>query len=189
MEPKAEAKKMVGLPVAVVSPIDLGRLTRELESIDDLLHQSELRNDPQPKLPASSRLLDQAIELNKINIQDTGERKLLIQFLEATKAKAPIMHMSFSADPPTVFLEKLISWIRREIHPLALITVGLQPNIGAGCVLRTSNKYFDLSLRQDFEKKKGLLRDAISEKLAQIEPETKIKPLAETVPSAAELPA
>jgi hypothetical protein len=164
--PKAQHTTMVGLPVQVVSPTDLGRLIRELEKLDDLLHQAELRQEAEVKMPHTSRLLDKTLELNKINLLTAAERRELLQFLEAIKAKAPVLHMSFSADPPAVFLEKVAGWFRKEIHPLALVTVGLQPNIGAGCVLRTKNKYFDLSLRKDFDQKKDLLREAISEKVA-----------------------
>lgn len=166
MAPKAQTPKMVGLPVQVVSPTDLGRLTRELEKLDDKLHQAELRKEGEIKMPRTSRLLDKSLELNKINLLDAADRRLLIQFLEATHAKAPVLHMSFSADPPASFMEKIVTWFRKEVHPLALVTIGLQPNIGAGCVLRTRNKYFDLSLRQEFEEKKGLLREALAEKLA-----------------------
>jgi len=65
--------------------------------------------------------------------------------------------MSLSADPSTRFLEKLVTWLRREIHPQVLLTIGLQPTLGAGCVLRTPNRQFDFSLRQDFAKKRDLL--------------------------------
>ena len=54
-----------------------------------------------------------------------------------------------------------MTWLRREIHPLVLMTVGLQPNIGAGCIVRTTNKYFDFSLRQDFANKRDLLQAAL----------------------------
>jgi hypothetical protein len=47
-----------------------------------------------------------------------------------------------------------------------LITIGLQPNIGAGCVVRTTNKYFDLSIKQDFLSKRNLLLEALKAKTA-----------------------
>jgi hypothetical protein len=54
-------------------------------------------------------------------------------------------------------MAKLTAWLRTNIHPTLLITVGLQPGIGAGCVVRTANKYFDLSLGKSFVKKRELL--------------------------------
>jgi hypothetical protein len=41
------------------------------------------------------------------------------------------------------------------------MTVGVQPTIAAGCIMRTTNKYFDFSLRQDFEGKRDLLLEEL----------------------------
>jgi hypothetical protein len=155
---------MVGLPMLVATPTDLGRLIRELEGLDEQLLQASLRKK-EVKMPRTSKFLDEALDMNKVNLLDAAERKLLVEFLTSIRAKAPVLHMSFSADPPVAFIEKMMAWMRREIHPLALITIGLQPNIGAGCIIRTKNKYFDLSLRQDFAKKRELLRQAIVDKM------------------------
>ena len=67
------------------------------------------------------------------------------------------MHISFSADPSPLFTQKLITWLRAELHPLVLIQIGIQPNMGAGCVVRTTNKYFDFSLRSRFKEKGAVL--------------------------------
>lgn len=159
-------KKMVGLPVLVASPVDLSRLIRELENLNEEILQASLRSKGHElKAPTMSRLMDKTLETNKLDILNDADRKMLYEFLVATKAKAPVLHMSFSADPAPAFMEKLVTWLRQEIHPLVLVTVGLQPNLGAGCIVRTTNKYFDLSLKQDFLKKKDLLMQAIKEKV------------------------
>ncbi len=101
--------------------------------------------------------MDQTIQLNKVDLANDTHRKQLQEYLILIKQKAPILHISFSADPTSAFIEKIMAWLRREIHPLVLLTIGLQPNIGAGCVVRSTNKYFDFSLRKDFEKKRDLL--------------------------------
>jgi hypothetical protein len=90
------------------------------------------------------------------------DRQRLQQFLVDIKERSPVIHVSFSADPSPLFAEKLVTWLRREIHPLLLLNIGLQPNIGAGCILRTTNKYFDFSLKQDFANKRNLLRGALA---------------------------
>jgi hypothetical protein len=146
------------LPPLVASTTDVGRLIREVEAIDESLHQLKLRKSAAAdKAPKTSQLMDKMVELNKLNLVHETDRQELKAYLEAVREKAPVLHMSFSADPSVQFVEKLISWLRREIHPQALLTIGLQPNIGAGCILRTTNKIFDLSLRQDFAQKKDVL--------------------------------
>jgi hypothetical protein len=37
----------------------------------------------------------------------------------------------------------------------------LQPTLGAGCVVRTTNRQFDFSLRQDFARKRDLLLEKL----------------------------
>lgn len=153
-----EAKKVTHLPLSAISPADIGRLSRELETINNALLEMSVRKSGEAvKMPQTSRLMDQLIELNTLNLLHQGDRLLLNQFLQAIKHRAPVMHMSFSADPSTTFLEKLITWLRREIHPQVLLNIGLQPTIGAGCVVRTTNHQFDFSLRQDFAKNRTLL--------------------------------
>ncbi len=147
------------LPLQVTSPVDVGRLLRELESIDSLLSQAALRKEVTTKLPKTTGLMDQTIMLNKIDLSDSSQRKVLADYLKAVKSKAPVLHMSFSADPSTAFIEKLLTWLRKELDVNVLVTVGLQPTIGAGCIVRSTNKYFDFSLRQDFASKRGLLLD------------------------------
>ena len=159
--------KTLVLPVQVVTPTDLGRLIREFESIDSELTQTDLRGQSESaKMPKTSKLMDQMLEQNKLDVLHADQRKLLGDFLKAVKAKAPILHMSFSQDPSVAFMDKLVTWLRREIHVQTLVTIGLQPNIGAGCIVRSTNKQFDLSLRQHFEKQKGLLADQLSAPVA-----------------------
>jgi hypothetical protein len=165
--PNTAETQALQLPLQVASPVDVGRLLRELEAIDDLLTQAGLRGDgAQVKLPKTTGLLDQTILLNKINMAEASDRKKLTTFLKAIKAKAPLLHISFSADPSTAFIDKLLTWLRKELHPNVLLTIGLQPNIGAGCIVRSMNKYFDFSLRQDFAGKRALLLEKLGPILA-----------------------
>lgn len=150
--------KTLVLPLMVASPADVGRLIHELDLIEDALLQLGLRTGgSKVKLPATSRLMDQTIQANKLNLLHKNDIASLRRFLKEVKQQSPVLHISFSADPTPHFIEKLMTWLRREIHPAVLLTSGLQPNIGAGCIVRTANKQFDLSLRQDFVKKRDLL--------------------------------
>src|ERR1700689_3022724 len=102
MAPKPDAppasKAGVGrLPASVTSPIDLGRLIAELEQIDELMLQLSLRHGGKgAKLPKTTRLLDQAVELNGVNLLQQDDRKALMKFFVECKAHAPMLHISFS---------------------------------------------------------------------------------------------
>ena len=160
MAPKSA---LVGLPLEVVGPVDVGRLLRELETIDNTLLEMGIRSGgTQPAVPKTSHMMERVIEFNKLNLLQEADRKQLQQLLVTVKERAPLLHISFSSDPTPVFIEKLMTWLRREIHPVVLLTIGLQPNIGAGCIVRSTNHYFDFSLRQDFMKKRDLLMSKLA---------------------------
>ncbi|HEX4774750.1 MAG TPA: hypothetical protein VH234_04505 [Candidatus Saccharimonadales bacterium] len=146
------------LPVLISSPADVGRLEHELNQIDETLTQLGLRAPgTEVKMPKTSRLMDIMVDQNKLNLLREEDRKELKQFLGIVKEQAPYMHISFGADPSVMFMEKLMTWLRQEIHPFVLVTVGLQPNIGAGCIVRSTNKQFDFSLGKTFMQKRELL--------------------------------
>ena len=154
----SDQKELIGLPLLVARPIDVNRLLRELESIEELSSQAELVDKQSNlKLPKTSQLMDKTVELNKLDLTKASDRKLLADLLNLVKTQAPLLHMSFNSDPSAIFIEKLVDWLRREIHPILLITIGLQPSIGAGCIVRSTNKYFDFSLRKDLSEHRELL--------------------------------
>jgi hypothetical protein len=160
MAPKAE--EHLKLPINVVSRTDVGRLVREVSELDEFLKQSKIREPgTQPKLPKTSRMLDEFLSLNQLNALHEDDRHRLYMFLQTIKERAPVLHMSFAADPSPRFQQRLMTWLRINVDSMVLVQFGLQPNIGAGLVMRTTNKYFDLSLREFFKSKRNLLVEKI----------------------------
>ena len=162
-EEKQQAKELK-LPLSVVSPVDVGRLLREVDAIDNFLLQANIRQPGTSlKLPKTTRLMDEMIQLNGLNVLTEPDRKQLHAFLTELKEHAPVLHMSFSADVSPLFMQKLMTWLRTEISPAVLVRIGLQPSIGAGCVVRTANRYFDLSLRERFNQNRHMLVQKLTE--------------------------
>lgn len=146
------------LPLQVVTRSDLGRMLREAEAIEDFLHQAAIRKAGTAlQLPRTTQSLQEFLTANNLNLLQPADRQFVISELQKVYGQGPVLHMSFSVDPSTLFLQKLISWLRQQIHPQIILQIGLQPNQGAGCIVRTTNKYFDLSLRQRFTDKRDLL--------------------------------
>lgn len=144
---------------------DVSRLRREIAALDDYLTQEALREPGQPheKLPKTSRLLDQLAQVNNVNLLDAATRRYLAEFLDDVAVNAPVVHLSFASDPSSAFLQKIVQWFRENVHPSVLVRVGLQPTLAAGCAVQTTNRYFDLSLRQHLERNKGILVDLLGE--------------------------
>lgn len=155
-------EKSVVLPISVITFIDLSRVGRELNDLDEFMLQASVRKPGTPmQLPRLSKLLDDTASINKLNLLDEKDRKALINALSFIKEHAPKLHISFSAEPNAQFVTKIAEYIRTQINSLALIQIGLQPTIAAGCILRTPNKQFDLSLRQHLKNNKPLLSELI----------------------------
>ncbi len=140
----------VHVPSLITSPTDVLRLRREIAALDNYLEQEALRagGQAQAKLPKTSRVLDELAVANKLNLLDKTTRQQIAAFLDELTKNAPVVHISFASDPSSAFMQKIVHWLRENVHPSILVRVGLQPTIAAGCVVRTTNKYFDFSLRQ-----------------------------------------
>ena len=151
------------VPAVITSPADVSRLHREIAALHDYLHQENLRKPGQAsaKLPRTSHLLDELVASNSLNLLETETRQHLLDFLADVAANAPVVHISFAVDPSAAFLQKIVHWFRENIHPSILVRVGLQPNIAAGCVVRTTNRYYDFSLREYLKKSQPILVKAL----------------------------
>ncbi|MGA3150399.1 MAG: hypothetical protein ABSD10_02155 [Candidatus Saccharimonadales bacterium] len=136
------------IPNTVMSQIDVARLIRELNNLEDFFTSVATRQSGTPMTPPRlSRTLDSLARSNKFNLLDKNQRGELNNKLDQVLKSAPLLHISFASEPSPQVMERILVWLRINIHPQTLVQVGLQPTIAAGCVLRTPNKIFDLSLR------------------------------------------
>ncbi len=150
----------MALPTLVFGMVEIHRLQRELEALEDFLQQAALRKASEKTvvaLPQVSRLLDALASENACNLLQKTDRERLSHFLQTIADSAPTIHMSFATDPSAAFTAKIVSWLRANIHPLVLLQLGLQPSIAAGTVVRTTSHVFDLSLRRHFDEQKAQL--------------------------------
>ena len=163
MAPSTKAKvQRLELPTIIFGPVEVHRLLRELESLEEFLRQAKLRNPgKQPPLPKTSRGLEVMANNNGLNLLLNDDLTKLKQFLGSVSKKAPVIHMSLAADPSATFTAKIVAWLRTNVHPYTLLQLGLQPTIAAGCELRTANKTFDFSLRNRFLQQRAMLLQSI----------------------------
>lgn len=148
------------LPATLIDRADLARLAREVEDIDNDLEAQKARAGDQAvtyRLPNLSRSLDDFAEANKLDLVDGQQRADLKKGLRLLKDHAPVMHVTFAVEADPQFLQQLVSWIRQEIHPLALVTAGIQPALAGGVYVRTPSHVYDLSLRTMLASKRDLI--------------------------------
>lgn len=150
------------LPDTIISKADVTRLQKQVAELDDKLHQHRLKNnDELPNLPVLPAAVTLTVEAFGIEINADEHRAKFLKQLEGILANSPVIHISFAVTPKPAFMQKITHWFRTEVHPTALIQVGLQPSIAAGCIVRTPNKQFDFSLRQFLQTKQDLLVQSV----------------------------
>lgn len=160
---------MLKLPILVFGIVEVRRLKRELEALEDFMKQSEIREPgKQPSVPRVSRLLDALAAENHLNLLQPQDRQRLKEFLVYVEHGSPRVHISFATDPSSAFTAKVVSWLRSSVGPDVLLEIGLQPNIAAGAILRTKNKIFDLSLRERFAESNDLLLRAFAQEAGDV---------------------
>lgn len=157
-----EQNRKLLLPAGLSSRSDLTLVITELENIDKFLQGSALRQPgSNMQLPKTSKVFEQLVSGSNLNMLVAQDRLYLAKSLNWLRSNAPMIHVSFATDPSPVFVQKLTEWLRINIAPFLFIQIGLHPNIGAGCVVRTTNKYFDFTLRKRFAKHRELLMQQI----------------------------
>lgn len=162
MEHKETKSPAFKLSDRLVGSVDLMRTLRELKGLDDWLNQAAIRSGGgQVTAPKTSTTLDEISSSNGVSLLDNAQRGQLIKALESFANSAPKIHIAFAVEPSANFLKQMISWLRTNINPIILLDVGLQPALAAGCSVRTTNKLFDMSLRNRFSDSRHLLAEAI----------------------------
>lgn len=144
------------LPASLVHPGDLSRLIRELETIDGVLQAQKVRG-VEPHLPPLSQGLEDFAEQNKVNLADDHALNELKEHLRMLKNKAPVVHLTFASDADAYSLQKITEWLRQEVNPLTLVTVGVQPALVGGVYLRTPDHVHDFSLKALLHDKRGII--------------------------------
>lgn len=151
------------LPVSLTGHSDLSRLGRAVEILESNLQAQRVRNAG-IQLPPVSQALGDFAEQNKLDLADADTLDHLKKQLRHIKEHAPVMHMTFASEVDTDTLQKLVMWLRTEVHPHALLDVGLQPSLVGGVYLRTPNKVHDFSVKALLKNK----RDIIFEELQNL---------------------
>lgn len=178
------------LPITVMNRVDVHRMLREMEALDNFVRQGRIRGG-QVNLPRLTTTLETLAAENQIDLLDDEQRDFATVEIKKLAHEAPTTHISFSLEPPAAMVQKITEWFRHEIHPAMMVQVGIQPTIGAGCVIRTQNKFFDFSLRQHLQRNHSQLMKAIHEHgeiedaaMVQAAVTAPVAPVAATAPGA-----
>ncbi len=160
MTETTEKTAPLALPPSIVTRVDVSRLVREIEWVDNEITTAMVRAKAGVQTSAQPPVSDQATEfltLNKLTLADAHARTRLIAELKKLKDTVPIIHMTFAVPADRESLQQLAAWLRSSVHPQAVIAVGLQPGLVGGVYVRTPNQIHDLSLRAKLQGSRDVL--------------------------------
>ena len=146
------------LPVQLSGKTDINRLLRELEVVEE---DMIARPGKEAGVLNVTSLMNQMAQANGYKLSEQAHRRHLAEQLTKIRDHAPAVHISFASEPSPNVTETILTWLRTNVHRYTLIQVGLQPAIAAGCVLRTPNKIFDLSLGASLQKQTPYLLELL----------------------------
>lgn len=149
------------LPPSVVRKVDLARLLREFEAVDNALTTKDVRQKAGASandMPAMSPRLSDFLQANPVDLENDEARREYIRQLKLLKKAVKVMNMTFAvaADPES--LQQLAAWVRESVHPQTVIEAHLQPALVAGVYIRSENHVFDFSVRNAIKGKREELK-------------------------------
>jgi hypothetical protein len=156
------AQLTVKLPPALIGRAHLAQLVRELEDVENNLERQKAKGE-KLSVPTLSQALADCVEMNKVELLVGTDRRDFKSALRTMKDKAPTMHFTFATQPDGESLQQLVEWVRQNIHPQALVSVGLQPALVGGVFVRTPNHVHDFSLRAKLHDSRGLIAEKLEE--------------------------
>lgn len=148
------------LPPSIVDRTDINRILRDLDEREAQFIAAAAKSQVLTTQSSNQKLSDLA-GLNSIDLADRDACQKLKAVLEQMAAKLPEIHLSLANEAPQEIIESLTTWFRTNIHPGILVKIGLQPSLAAGCVVRTPNKIFDMSLRAQIRQQQTYLEELI----------------------------
>ena len=140
---------------AIVGQSDLVRLLREVDQLDEVYRQAAI----QQRVGGSTSIgdthvsagLQQLSDLISSELVSADGRQAARQAINNLLEQSPQVRIAFASEPPLAQLRAVVDWLRQNIHSSVLVQTSVQPAIVAGCIIRSSNNVFDLSLRRSFE--------------------------------------
>jgi F0F1-type ATP synthase delta subunit len=148
----------------IINRGDMHRIMRELNALDDFFVGAKARTPgTSVQMPKTSKILEQLAAENGIQLFEESHRQALSLELKRIDEQGPGLHMSFATEPSPKTLVPIVDWLRENIHPHVLLSVGYQPKIAAGCVMRTPNRIMDMSIGKHLATQVTVLNHMIEE--------------------------
>jgi hypothetical protein len=152
MESKTPATKPAPfeLPQAIYSPALVESVTYDIQYYLDWFRQNQIRKKvgaaakEEPTHSAETAIVIEAWLGGKAATLESLEA--LLEYLRTLKL--PEIHLMLAALPNRTQREALVTWFRTNVSPHLLLSFVADRNLGGGLVVRTPNRVFDYTWKQ-----------------------------------------
>ncbi len=132
----------------IASPIQVQALVNRLEARLVQLHDHGVKqrlgvktaDQSDQQLLGDLRLLGVSIDLI-----DSKAIKQMVRVIKDWLKVAPVVHLTFSALPPSSDRVAIIDWFHQHISPSVLVDFRVDSHLAAGFILRTKNRIYNYS--------------------------------------------
>ncbi|HEX3081953.1 MAG TPA: hypothetical protein VHQ86_01745 [Candidatus Saccharimonadia bacterium] len=139
------------LPAAVYSPQLLESVIYDVQTYLDWYHQTQI----QKKVHAPKESAEPTHSAETVVVIEAwlGGKPATVESLEALleylrSLKLPQVHVMLAALPNRAQRETLVNWFRTNVGPDLLLAFVADRNLGGGVVIRTPNRVFDYTWKQ-----------------------------------------
>jgi hypothetical protein len=137
---------MALLPSSIYSPDHLRFCVDELKAYAAALEERERGSQVElPELSVES--LDLFGEIKGADSNRSDVVNALVSEMERHLEGAPSVTLTLAAPTPHGLKKELVGWLRQNTSPEVMVEFLVNPDIGGGMTLRTTNKVFDFSFR------------------------------------------
>src|SRR3989338_10666155 len=137
-------KELFNLPPEIVGKADINNLLRELELLESelikLKGQASLSASQKNTLLKVTNELAQTAAGNSYDLKIANDRQKLTRILTDVRDQAPLLHISFAAEPSPKVTQTILSWLRGNVHRYVLLHIGFFLVIGPPPLLRPPHK-------------------------------------------------
>jgi hypothetical protein len=149
--PAAAAKVNFKLPAAVYSPQLLESVIYDIQVYLDWIRQNQIRKQVGAKAKDEPNHSDETVLVIEAWL---AGRPATLETIEALQTylrelKLPQIHIMLAALPNRTQRLALVDWFRNNASPELLLSFVADRNLGGGIVVRTPNRVFDFSWKQE----------------------------------------
>lgn len=158
----------IELPASIVGLRDLRTCVKVLERLTSQLVNESIQikagiEDKTASPAALPEMLQELVTLSGMGVNSERQSEALKKQLLELVQHAPRIQLQFASEPDATMKRRLVAWLRSNIHRNLLIDIHVNPGVGGGFIVETTQRRYDFSWRTYLEHQSEHLTQKIRE--------------------------